>query len=82
MLQGGIDLTISDVDEPPATNIWAKLKRTISGFGDVSIRGDMDANMPDILDLDVRATAYGTSVQLLGQAGKSCLRTPVERHRD
>lgn len=68
--QGGVELTISDVDVPPATSVWAKLKKTISGFGDVSVRGDMDASAPESIDLDVRANAFGTSVQLLGQAGE------------
>lgn len=61
------------MDVPPATSLWAKLKKTISGHGDVSIRGDLDTNEPDIVDLDLRATAYGTSVQLLGQASELTL---------
>ncbi len=63
-------MTISDVDVPPATSVWAKFKKTISGVGDISIRGDLDATEPEIVDLDVRANAYGTSVQVLGQAGE------------
>jgi len=61
-------MAISDIDVPPQTNLWGKLKKTLS-FGDVSIRGDVSANAPEIVDLDVRANAYGTSLQLVGSAG-------------
>ena len=67
--QGGIELTVSDVDVPPATSVWAQLKKSFAKLGNISIRGDVDASVPDIVDLDVRANAFGTSVQLLGQVG-------------
>lgn len=76
-MEGGVDVTVTDLDVPPSTSVWAKLKKTISGVGDVSIRGDMDANAPDVVDLDVRASAYGTDVQLTGQAGKNKLQQKI-----
>jgi hypothetical protein len=61
-------MLVSDVDVPPQTNLWGKLKKTLP-FGDVSIRGDVNANAPEVVDVDLRATVYGTSLQLLGSAG-------------
>ena len=67
--QGGIELTINDVDVPPATSVWAKLNKVFDQGGEISIRGDVDTSVPDIVDLDVRANGFETSVQLLGQVG-------------
>ena len=61
-------MSVSDVDVPPQTNLWGKLKKTLP-FGDVSIRGDVNVNAPEVVDVDLRATVYGTSLQLLGSAG-------------
>ena len=73
LLQGGIDVIISEVDEIPSTYLWAKLKRVIPKFGcDVSIRGDMDGIERDTITLDVRANGFPdgtTSLQLSGNAG-------------
>ena len=66
-------MAISDVDVPPQTNLWGTLKKTLS-FGDFSVRGDVNVNTRDIVDLDVRANAYGTSLQLLGYAGEFLVR--------
>jgi hypothetical protein len=66
-----VDVTITDVDEPPAPSFWGKLKRSIPAFGDVSIRADVDSSDPDTVDLDVQATGFGTALQVLGTAGKS-----------
>jgi hypothetical protein len=63
-------LTVKDVDEAPETYLWGKLKRAFPGFGDVSIRGDVDANDRDTVDLDVRANGFGTAFQVIGQAGE------------
>lgn len=66
---GGIEMRIFDVDSPPATSVWAKLKKSFAKVGDISIRGDVNTSVPDNVDLDVRADGFGTSVQLLGQVG-------------
>ena len=72
---------MTDLDVPPSTSVWARLKKSISGVGDVSIRGDVDANNPDTVDLDVRASAYGTDVQLTGQAGEQQRKKDVFERR-
>lgn len=66
-----MELTVKEVDEHPATNVWGKLRKSFAGLGDISVRGDMDANTHDSVDLDVRANGFGTSVQVLGKASKS-----------
>jgi hypothetical protein len=48
--------------------LWGKLKRAIPGFGDVSIRGDVNANERDAVALDVRANGFGTALQIVGRA--------------
>ena len=63
-------MTITDVDEPPAPSFWGKLKKSISGLGDVSIRGDVDTSDSDSVDLDIRANGFGTTVQILGRFGE------------
>lgn len=63
-------MLVSDVDTAPQTKLWGKIRKTLS-FGDVSVRGDVNANAPEEVALDVRANAYGTSVQLSGVAGES-----------
>lgn len=68
-VEGGIDITIKDVDQPPITGVWGKFKRSIEGFGDIAVRGDMDPNTPDNVNLDIRANAFGTAIQVVGQAG-------------
>jgi len=67
-VEGGVDLTVKDVDTPPSTFFWGKIKRFISGYGDVSIRGELDANSPEIIDMDLRFNGFGTAFQLEGQA--------------
>lgn len=68
--QGGIDLTIKDVEEKPVTGLWGRVKKSIDGFGDVSVRGDVNADSPGDVRLDIRASAFGTAVQLVGKAGR------------
>ena len=70
-------MTIKDVEEAPSTGVWGKFKKTIDGFGDVSVRGDVDANSPDSVRLDIRANAFGTAIQVVGQAGMSLGRNIV-----
>ena len=55
--------------ETPITYVWGKMKRVIPNFGVLTIRGDMDANARDVVDLDVQASGYGTSIQMVGSAG-------------
>ena len=68
--QGGVEVELSDVDKPLATSCWGKIARSIPGFGDVSVRGDVLASDPDYVGLDVRANAFGASFQLSGLAGE------------
>jgi len=65
-LEGGIDLTVKEVDTPPTTFLWGKIKRFIPGYGDLSARGELDANSPEIIDLDLRFNGFGTAVQVEG----------------
>jgi formylmethanofuran dehydrogenase subunit C len=68
--QAGIDVTVTDVKETPAAFVWGKLKRSISDFGVITIRGDMDANARDVVDVDIQASGFfGTGIQILGSAG-------------
>jgi len=67
-LEGGIDLTVKDVDSPPTTYFWGKIKRFLPGYGDLSARGELDANSPEIIDLDLRFNGFGTALQLEGRA--------------
>lgn len=60
--------------ETPKTIVWGIMKRVIPKFGVLSIRGDMDANAREVLDLDFRATGYGTSIQMVGSAG-TCIKS-------
>jgi len=67
-LEGGIDLTVKDVDEPPTTFLWGRIKRFIPGYGEVSARGEFDANDSDNIELDVRFNGFGTALKLEGNA--------------
>jgi hypothetical protein len=65
-------VTVTDVKQTPAATVWGKLKRAIPEIGGVlSVRGEMDANQRDIVDLDIQASGYGTGIQLTGAAGTS-----------
>jgi len=68
--QGGVDLTVTELDQNPATFLWGKIRKAF-GFGDVSLRGVVDAYDQEVVDLEVRANGFETGVQLLGQAGES-----------
>jgi hypothetical protein len=35
----------------------------------VSVRGEMDANARDMVDLDVQASGFGTGLKVTGSAG-------------
>ena len=75
-------MTVSDVDEAPATFLWGKLKRTIPKFGDLSIKGGMDATAREYVGLDMSANAFGTSVQVLGSAGKLAMPLRKDHRRN
>ncbi|KAG7339572.1 hypothetical protein IV203_025090 [Nitzschia inconspicua] len=66
-VQGGLDVTITDVKETPRTFVWGKLKKS---FPDVtlSVRGEMDANARDIVDVNIQASGFGTGIQVTGSA--------------
>jgi len=66
-VEGGVDLTVKDMDSPPTTFLWGKLKRFVPGYGDLSARGELDANAPEIIDVDLRFNGFGTAVQLEGR---------------
>jgi len=67
-LEGGVDLTVKDVDAPPTTYLWGKVKRFFPGYGDLSARAELDANSPEVVDLDLRFNGFGTALQLEGRA--------------
>jgi hypothetical protein len=65
-----MDMTISDVKQTPQTFVWGKLQRSFPDFGaTVSVRGEMDANARDMVDLDVQASGFGTGLKVTGSAG-------------
>ena len=67
----GIDATVTDTDEAPNTYLWGKLKKVFPDYGgDVSVRGDVNANDWDIVDLDLRINGMGASLQVIGEAGE------------
>jgi len=70
-LEGGIDMTVKESDAPPATLLWGKIKRFIPGYGDLSARAELDANSPEVVDVDLRFNGFGTAVQLEGSADAS-----------
>ena len=63
-------MKIKELDEIPAASMWGKVKKSFGGKLAVSVRGDLDVDHPDTLDLDVRINGYGTALQLIGQAGR------------
>jgi hypothetical protein len=65
--QGGVDVTIKDVDSYPAS-FWGKAKKSVGG-ADISLRGDVDTSDPFTVDLDIRVSAFETAMQLTGKAG-------------
>ena len=65
--QGGVDVTIKDVDSYPAS-FWGKVKKSVGG-ADISVRGNVDTSDLETVDLDVRVSAFGTAMQLTGKAG-------------
>mmetsp|Transcript_21278 Transcript_21278/g.43763 ORF Transcript_21278/g.43763 Transcript_21278/m.43763 type:complete len:296 (-) Transcript_21278:70-957(-) len=68
-VQGGFDSTLTNIRKPPVTNIWGEAKRFFSDAA-VAIRGDMNANEAEVLNLNVRVNAFDNAagVQLLGAA--------------
>jgi len=76
-VQGGIDLTVTDVKTLPETYVWGELKRffrrnieSSTSTSAISIRGDIDANNRKIIDLDLRVNGFNNNVGLrvLGSA--------------
>jgi hypothetical protein len=71
-IQGGIDVTITDTKQPPSTLVWGKLKRIFSNVGGgsvITVRGEMDANTRDVVDLDIQASGFGSGIKVTGSAG-------------
>ena len=68
--QGGFDSTLTNIRKTPVTNVWGEAKRFFSDAA-VAIRGDMNANEAEVLNLNVRVNAFDNAagVQLLGAAG-------------
>jgi len=65
---GGVNMTVKDSDSPPVTFLWGKVKRFLPGYGDLSARAELDANSPEVVDVDLRFNGFGTAVQLEGSA--------------
>ena len=76
-------MTAPDVQTPPETHVWGEMKRffrtTSNGNTEaatksesaISIRGDMDANDREIIDLDLRINGFNNiaGIRVLGSAG-------------
>ena len=76
-------MTVTDVQTPPETRIWGEMKRffraTSNGNTEaatksesaISIRGDIDANEREIIDLDLRINGFNNiaGIRVLGSAG-------------
>jgi len=68
LLEGGVNMTVKDSDAPPSTFLWGKVKRFFPGYGDLSARAELDANSPEVVDLDLRFNGFGSAIQLEGSA--------------
>lgn len=67
--KGGIDLTITDVRQPPEAFMWGEVKRFCNR--NISIRGNVDANDRNLIDLDVRLNEFNNfDLRVLGSIGK------------
>ena len=75
-------MTLTDIKKPPETHIWGEVKRIFSSssssnnnknknIGAISIRGDMDANEREVIDLDLRVNGFrnAAGLRVLGSAG-------------
>lgn len=70
-VQGGVDLTLTNIKKSPDTYVWGEAKRIFSNnVGAISIRGDMDANEREVIDLDLRVNGFrnAAGLQVLGSA--------------
>lgn len=61
-------MTLTDSKKTPLTFVWGKLKRTIPNIGLFSVRGEMDANEREMIDLDIQASGFGTGLKVTGSA--------------
>ena len=62
-------MTMTDVKKTPKTIMWGRVKRDIDEIdGSISVRGTMDANERDFVDLDVEASGFGTGLKVTGSA--------------
>lgn len=68
-VQGGIDATLTDVKKVPDTYVWGEAKR-INKASAIALRGDMNANEPDAIDLNLRINGFRNNLglQVLGSA--------------
>jgi hypothetical protein len=71
--QGGVESTLTNLRKPPETYLWGEAKRIFPNHdgGAVAIRGDMNANEPEVVDWDLRVNGFRNAVglRLLGSAG-------------
>jgi hypothetical protein len=61
--KGGVETVVTEA------NVWGKLRSLIPGVGVITIRGDMDPNARDVIDLNIQASAFDTGIQIVGSAG-------------
>mmetsp|Transcript_4212 Transcript_4212/g.6393 ORF Transcript_4212/g.6393 Transcript_4212/m.6393 type:complete len:268 (+) Transcript_4212:116-919(+) len=66
-MEGGIDMTVEDVDSMPYS-VWGKIKRSIVGGFDLSARADAKAQSLSQVGLEFRLDGDTTSVQVLCSA--------------
>ena len=65
-------MTLTNIKKSPDTYVWGEAKRIFSNnVGAISIRGDMDANEREVIDLDLRVNGFrnAAGLQVLGSAG-------------
>ena len=67
-----MDSTLKNIRKPPDSYVWGEAKRNIfNNTGAVAIRGDMNVNDHDVMNIDMRVNAFlnNLGVRLLGAAG-------------
>ena len=60
-------VTMTDVKKTPETTLWGVVKRDIADInGSISVKGTMDANERDLVDLEIKAKGFGTDLTVTG----------------
>eukprot|EP00529_Nitzschia_sp_RCC80_P030903 CAMPEP_0113481298 /NCGR_PEP_ID=MMETSP0014_2-20120614/22337_1 /TAXON_ID=2857 /ORGANISM="Nitzschia sp." /LENGTH=290 /DNA_ID=CAMNT_0000374791 /DNA_START=96 /DNA_END=968 /DNA_ORIENTATION=- /assembly_acc=CAM_ASM_000159 len=85
-VQGGLDIAVTDFSPKGGvesvvtqSNVWGKLRALVPGVGVINVRGDMDPNARDVVDLNIQATAFDTGIQVVGAADLNSPSVAVDR---